>query len=147
MHKVGLNQMSVCQLIPTILRNLDTGLCRRGHHTKLGVDVFLFLSVRQSVPNGPQVSSLTSLSTSNTKTYSSPSLALSLGCASAVRISSAIQRSWGRCAKSQRCKNCSTNESEPGHGERNSGNECLEKKLGTIVLTFKEVLRPITTQR
>lgn len=44
--------MSVGQLIPTVLRNLDAGLCRRGHHAKLGIDVFLLLSIRESVPNG-----------------------------------------------------------------------------------------------
>lgn len=51
-HEVGLDQVGVGQLIPTILRNLDTGLCRRGHHAKLGIDVFLLLSIRESVPDG-----------------------------------------------------------------------------------------------
>lgn len=50
MHEVGLDQVSIGKFIPTVLRNLDAGLCRGIHHTKLGINILLFLSICEIVP-------------------------------------------------------------------------------------------------
>lgn len=57
MHEVGLDQVSVGQLIPTVLSNLDPGFRGRAHEAKFSIDVCFLFHICERVPGSSKVSS------------------------------------------------------------------------------------------